>query len=167
MSLSLILGGARSGKSRQGEMRLAALGGGTVIVTAQIWDEEMAERVALHQADRPADWALIEEPHDLIGALDRAEALGRPILVDCLTLWLSNRLLAGADLAPECADLADRVRVARQSILLVANEVGLSIVPETKLGRTFRDAAGRLNQQLAAVADDVTMVMAGLSLKLK
>lgn len=148
-------------------MRLAALGGGTVIVTAQIWDEEMAERVALHQADRPADWTLIEEPHDLIGALDRAEALGRPILVDCLTLWLSNRLLAGADLQAECAALAERVSAARLPILLVANEVGLSIVPETKLGRAFRDAAGRLNQQLAAVADDVTMVMAGLPLKLK
>jgi adenosylcobinamide kinase/adenosylcobinamide-phosphate guanylyltransferase len=167
MTLSLILGGARSGKSRQGETRLTAFGGGTIIVTAQIWDEEMAERVALHKADRPADWGVIEEPHDLIGALDRAEALGRPILVDCLTLWLSNRLLAGADLTAECTALTERVSAARLPILLVANEVGLSIVPETSLGRAFRDAAGRLNQQLAAVADDVTMVMAGLSLKLK
>lgn len=167
MTLSLILGGARSGKSRQGETRLSALGGGTIIVTAQAWDDEMVERIALHKASRPADWTLIEEPHDLIGALDRAEALGRPVLVDCLTLWLSNRLLAGADLNQECTALAERLIARTQDILLVANEVGLSIVPETKLGRAFRDAAGRLNQQLAAIADDVTMVMAGLSLKLK
>lgn len=167
MTFSLILGGARSGKSRLGETRLAALGGGTVIVTAQIWDAEMAERVALHQADRPPDWRVIEAPHDLIGALDQAEALSRPILVDCLTLWLSNRLLAGADLRQDCTALADRLSAVKQPTLLVANEVGLSIVPDTTLGRAFRDAAGRLNQQLAAEAADVTLVMAGLSLKLK
>ncbi|MFD2263331.1 bifunctional adenosylcobinamide kinase/adenosylcobinamide-phosphate guanylyltransferase [Lacibacterium aquatile] len=164
---SLIIGGARSGKSRLAEERLTAMGGGTFIATAQIWDEEMAERISLHRASRPADWTLIEEPHDLIGALDRAEGYGRPILVDCLTLWLSNRLLAGADLMAESRALADRLTSPAQPVLLVTNEVGLAIVPETPLGRRFRDAAGSLNQRLAAIAGDVTLVVAGLSLKLK
>ncbi|ATE62310.1 bifunctional adenosylcobinamide kinase/adenosylcobinamide-phosphate guanylyltransferase [Thauera sinica] len=180
MTLELILGGARSGKSRHAERRAADSGlAVTVIATAEALDAEMAERIRRHRADRPSAWRTVEAPRALADALRREAAPGRCLLVDCLTLWLANLLAGAEDLPPGAdADALPRLRAERDAllaalpalpgtILLVANEVGLGLVPETPLGRLFRDEAGRLNQQLAALAGTVTFVAAGLPLKLK
>jgi adenosylcobinamide kinase/adenosylcobinamide-phosphate guanylyltransferase len=165
--LTLILGGARSGKSRYAERLVEQAGGGTYLATAEAGDAEMRARILQHRARRGSAWQTIEEPRDLESALLRAGAAGRPVLVDCLTLWLSNILLADADL-----DLAGDALLAalpRLTVpaLLVANEVGLGIVPDNALARRFRDAAGRLNQSIAAIADRVLFIAAGLPLVLK
>ena len=162
--LILVLGGARSGKSRFAEGLIADWPPPWLyIATAQAFDAEMAERIAVHQARRDARWTTLECPHDLAPGLAREG----PLLLDCLTLWLSNRLLAGSDLASDCAALVDMLRARRSPTLVVSNEVGLGLVPETPLGRAFRDAAGRLNQQVAAAADHVHFIAAGLPLRLK
>ena len=180
MACELILGGARSGKSRAAERR-AAQGGMavTVIATAEALDAEMSARIHRHQADRPAHWRTLEEPIELAAALAREAAVERCVIVDCLSLWLSN-LLADADtLAPgadaQALPLFRRERDALLAclptlpghVILVANEVGLGLVPETALGRLFRDEAGRLNQALAALCPRVVFVAAGLPLVLK
>ena len=180
MTAHLILGGARSGKSRHAET-LARNSGlpVTVIVTAEALDAEMADRIRRHREDRPAAWRVVETPVALADALRDEAGAGRCVIVDCLTLWLMN-LMAGADAlpAPLHADHLPRLLVERAAlldcvpnlpgqILLVANEVGLGLVPETPLGRLFRDEAGRLNQALAAVCERVTFVVAGLPLALK
>ncbi|HEX9462795.1 MAG TPA: bifunctional adenosylcobinamide kinase/adenosylcobinamide-phosphate guanylyltransferase [Alphaproteobacteria bacterium] len=162
--LTLVLGGARSGKSRYAEA-LVGRRPATYIATAEIGDAEMAERISVHRARRGANWTTHEAPLDLTGAL--AAAAARPILVDCLTLWLSNLLLAGRDVSTEQAALLDRLSTLTAPTVLVANEVGLGIVPENALARAFRDHAGRLNQEIAAVADRVVFVAAGLPLMLK
>lgn len=180
MSCELILGGARSGKSRHAEALAGASGlAVTVIATAEGGDAEMSARIRRHQADRPAHWRTVEEPLALAAALRREADAGRCVIVDCLTLWLTN-LLAGAEtLPPEAgADALPRFRAERDAlldvlpglpgeILLVANEVGLGLVPETPLGRLFRDEAGRLNQAIAARVPRVSFVAAGLPLRLK
>ncbi len=180
MTCELILGGARSGKSALAE-RLAAASGlaVTVIATAEAGDAEMAERIRRHRADRPAAWRTVETPLALAAALRREAAAGHCVIVDCLTLWLTN-LLAGAERLPPAAsaDALPRFRDERDAllaalpelpgrVLLVANEVGLGLVPENALGRLFRDEAGRLNQAVAARCDRVTLVAAGLPLVLK
>ena len=180
MKLELILGGARSGKSRLAEQ--TALDSGlavTVIATAEAGDEEMAERIRRHQADRPAAWKTVEAPLALAAALRLEAAPGRCVIVDCLTLWLAN-LLAGAETLPPAAsaEALPRFRQEREALLatlatlpghviLVANEVGLGLVPDTPLGRLFRDEAGRLNQAVAALCPRVTFVAAGLPLVMK
>lgn len=166
-SLHLVLGGARSGKSRFGEQQLAAAGGGVLLVTAEALDEEMRARIEQHRCDRHADWPVIEAPHGLAQAVVQAGAGGQPLLIDCLTVWLSNRLLAGADVAAETRHLADCLAACPVPVIAVSNEVGFGLVPMTPLGRQFRDAAGWLNQALAAVAQRVTLVAAGLPLVLK
>ena len=139
MTVTLILGGARSGKSRYAE---GLAGGGLLIATAQAHDDEMAARIARHRADRAAGWEVREVPLDLSGALDDVRE-DRPVLVDCLTLWLSNLLLAGRE--EEADALGAALTACRADVICVSNEVGQGIVPATPLGRAFRDAQGRLN----------------------
>ncbi len=164
----LILGGARSGKSALA-VHLARASGlaVTVVATATAGDAEMAERIARHRAARPAAWRLVEEPIALAAALRAECAAERVVIVDCLTLWLSNLLLAAAPLEPEQAALLDALPTLPGRVLFVANEVGLGIVPENPLGRRFRDLAGFLNQAIAARCDRVTLVAAGLPVVLK
>jgi adenosyl cobinamide kinase/adenosyl cobinamide phosphate guanylyltransferase len=164
--IALILGGARSGKSRHAEALLARLRPPWVYVaTAGILDDEMRARVAEHQARRGAEWRTIEAPIDLPGALDAAS--GRPVLIDCLTLWLTNLMLGGHDIAAATVDFERALARRTDRTVLVSNEVGLGIVPATPLGRSFRDAAGRLNQRIAALAGGVEFMISGLPLKLK
>lgn len=138
------------------------------IATAQALDDEMAERIARHRADRGERWHTIDAPIDLPQAIARADASGAgAILVDCLTLWVSNLMLSDDDIESRCWQLLDALRLCRCDIILVANEVGLGIVPDNALARAFRDAAGRLNQAVAAVADEVVMSVAGLPMTLK
>ncbi len=138
----------------------------TYIATAQSFDEEMAERIAAHQSRRAAGWLTINAPLDLVGQL-RAVEPGRPLLLDCLTLWLTNHMLAGHDIEAESASLVETLARPRGPWVVVSNEVGLGIVPENALARRFRDAAGRLNQKVAAVAGEVLLLVAGIPLKVK
>jgi adenosylcobinamide kinase/adenosylcobinamide-phosphate guanylyltransferase len=164
--LTLVLGGARSGKSRYAERLITALPPPWVYVaTAEAVDAEMTERIAVHRARRGGDWRTIEAPHDLAGAL--AAPAGAPVLVDCLTLWLSNRMLALADVDAETARLEDALGRRASPMVLVSNEVGSGIVPDNALARRFRDLQGRLNQCVAARADRVVLMVAGLPLTVK
>jgi adenosylcobinamide kinase / adenosylcobinamide-phosphate guanylyltransferase len=167
-SVTLVLGGARSGKSRYAERLVeSAADCGTYCATAEARDAEMAERIAAHRARRGPFWHTVETPRALGSAIGVEAALERPILVDCLTLWLSNLLLAGREPDAEAGALCAVLSAAAGPIVLVSNEVGMGLVPETPLGRRFRDAAGRLNQDVAALADRVVFVAAGLPLVLK
>ena len=164
--LTLVIGGARSGKSRHAESLIAALPRPwTYVATAEALDAEMTERIGAHRARRGANWRTVEAPRDLAGALKASAAA--PVLIDCLTLWLSNLMLAGADIEAETARLEQALAAARTPVILVANEVGSGIVPEHALGRKFRDLQGVLNQRMAARADRVVLVVAGLPLVLK
>ena len=165
--LTLVLGGARSGKSRYAESLITARAPPWIyMATAQAGDDEMAQRIAAHRARRDAGWQTIEAPHDLAGALDAAAAQA-PLLIDCVTLWLTNRMLAEADVDAEIARLEDALARRTGAAVLVSNEVGCGIVPDNALARRFRDAQGRLNQRLAARADRVVLVVAGLPLVVK
>lgn len=165
--LSLILGGARSGKSRFALGRAETSGLTAVYVaTAQAYDDEMRERIRLHQAERQG-MATVEAPIDLAGAITAEGRPGRLLLVDCLTLWLSNVMLAGRDVGADCDGIAAAMAGCACPVVAVSNEVGLGIVPDNALARRFRDAQGRLNQQIAALADEVVFVAAGLPLYLK
>jgi adenosylcobinamide kinase / adenosylcobinamide-phosphate guanylyltransferase len=168
--LTLVLGGARSGKSRYAESLVAASPPPwTYVATAQAQDAEMAGRIAHHRARRGAGWHTIEAPHDLAAAIDAAPA--GAILVDCLTLWLTNRMLAKSDIDGDIdADTGGvEAALARRGgpAVLVSNEVGSGVVPDNALARRFRDLQGRLNQRLAAGADRVILVVAGLPLIVK
>jgi adenosylcobinamide kinase / adenosylcobinamide-phosphate guanylyltransferase len=166
--VSLVLGGARSGKSRYAERLVEeAAACGTYCATAEPGDAEMAARIAAHRARRGIFWRTIEEPLALATVVTGAVMPERPLLIDCLTLWLSNLMLAGRSVEDEAETLCAALRQADGPVVLVANEVGLGLVPDAALGRRFRDAAGRLNQQVAAVADCVVFVAAGLPLMLK
>jgi adenosylcobinamide kinase / adenosylcobinamide-phosphate guanylyltransferase len=166
--VTLILGGARSGKSRYAERLIeGAAFSGTYCATAEAGDDEMAERIAAHRARRGLFWRTIETPLAIPCAIAVEAAPARPVLVDCLTLWLSNLLLAGHQPDEGASALCRALREASGPVVLVSNEVGMGLVPETPLGRNFRDASGRLNQEVAAVADRVVFVAAGLPLALK
>ncbi len=168
MTRLLVLGGARSGKSRHAQARAEALAGDLVYVaTAQALDDEMADRIARHRDDRGPRWSTLDVPLDLPAAICTQAAPGRVLLVDCLTLWTSNLMFAERDLDAETEALAQAVRQAAGPLILVANEVGLGIVPDNALARRFRDAAGRINQAIAAAAEEVQFVAAGLPLRLK
>ena len=164
--LTLVLGGARSGKSRYAESLIAALPPPWVYVaTAQAGDAEMAERIAAHRVRRGPQWHTLEVPRDLAAALKSCQT--GPVLIDCLTLWLSNLMLAGADIDAATAELDDALAAAKAPVVLVANEVGSGIVPDHPLGRRFRDLQGLLNQRIAARAERVVLVVAGLPLAVK
>ena len=186
-AVTFVLGGARSGKSRYAERLVeAAAAAGTYCATAEAGDAEMAARIAEHRARRGPFWRTVESPLALAETLAAETAVERPVLVDCLTLWLSNLMqadrpllidcltlwlsnvmLGGRCVESECAALSVALRDAAGPVVLVANEVGMGLVPDTALGREFRDAAGRLNQETAALADRVVFVAAGLPLVLK
>lgn len=167
--ITLVLGGARSGKSGFAEERVLARGGDAVyLATAEAWDEEMRARVDEHRRRRAgAGWRTVEEPLKLSEAIAEHARPGRAVLVDCLTLWLTNQMLAGNDVDAATDGLLAALTGADGDIVLVANEVGYGIVPETPLGRRFRDHAGRLNQRIAALADEVVLVVAGIPLTVK
>ena len=166
--LSLILGGARSGKSRYAEALAARYGRPAVYVaTAQATDAEMAARIAQHQAQRGSGWRTIEEPLALAQCLGVEAAADCVLLVDCLTLWLSNVMAADKDVDHEIAALVAGLEDLPGPVILVANEVGHGIVPMNAVARRFRDHAGLLHQRLAAIADHVVFVVAGLGQVLK
>jgi adenosyl cobinamide kinase/adenosyl cobinamide phosphate guanylyltransferase len=165
-NLTLVLGGARSGKSRYAESLIAELPPPwTYVATAEAGDAEMVERIAAHRARRGAPWRTIEAPRDLAATLKSCHTT--PVLVDCLTLWLSNLMLAEADIDADIAALEQVLMAATTPLVLVANEVGYGIVPNSPLGRRFRDLQGLLNQRIAARADRVVLVVAGLPLAVK
>jgi len=174
--IALVLGGARSGKTRFAQQMAAAVGSRvTYLATAEAGDAEMAARIARHRCDRPAHWETLEEPRAVAAALRRCAPYSDVVLLDCLTLLLSNYLTApGADTegAVEAAlaevdALLAAARELRPFLVMVSNEVGMGLVPEYPLGRAFRDLAGWANQRAAAAADEVVFVAAGLPLRLK
>jgi adenosylcobinamide kinase/adenosylcobinamide-phosphate guanylyltransferase len=164
--ITLVLGGARSGKSRYAEGLIAKLPPPWIYVaTAESDDDEMGTRIAAHRSRRGPNWHVVETPHGVAAALQKSGAM--PVLVDCLTLWLSNLMLAEIDIEAETGHLERALAAAAAPVVLVANEVGLGIVPDHPLGRRFRDAQGLLNQRVAALADRVVLMVAGLPLALK
>ena len=171
--VTLVLGGARSGKSTHAEkLATGTLFGApprpaVYIATAQAGDVEMATRIMAHRARRGVGWTTIEEPLRLADALESAAVRDRPVLVDCLTLWLSNLMQAGADIDEATDELLHVLAGYGPPVVFVSNEVGLGLVPETPLGRSFRDAQGRLNMRIAQHADRVILMAAGLPLTMK
>ncbi len=171
--VSLVLGGARSGKSTYAEKLVSGILFGTAprpsayIATGEAGDVEMATRIMAHRARRGSHWTTIEEPLHLADAIGKAAERNEPILVDCLTLWLSNLLLAGGDLDEAADEMISAVDDLTMPIVFVSNEVGLGVVPETPLGRSFRDTQGRLNMRVAQRADRVIFMVAGLPLIMK
>lgn len=164
----MIIGGARSGKSRYAEELILHSGMNPVyLASAQAGDAEMAQRIAEHRRRRGSDWRTLEAPLALPAALRAEMAPDRAILVDCLTLWLSNLMLTGHDREAETGALLAALSSAKGLIVLVSNEVGLGIVPDNALARAFRDEAGRLNQSVAAAVPSVAFMAAGLPLWLK
>jgi adenosylcobinamide kinase/adenosylcobinamide-phosphate guanylyltransferase len=165
--LTLVLGGARSGKSRYAEWLITTYPQPWIYVaTAEARDEEMAQRIAAHKARREAGWQTIEVPRDLADAL-RATPAGAAVLVDCLTLWLSNLMESGFDIEAQMAELQEALAERNGPTVIVANEVGLGIVPDNALARRFRDLQGMLNQRLAAQAARVVMMVAGIPIAVK
>ncbi|MDB5726305.1 MAG: cobalamin biosynthesis enzyme [Novosphingobium sp.] len=168
MTSLFVIGGARSGKSRYAQTRIEALPGSLAfIATAEPGDAEMAERIARHRADRGPRWTAYDAPLDLPEMIFDAHASADAILVDCLTLWLSNLMLRGGDLEQAISALCGAVQQCRVPLAIVANEVGMGIVPTNELARRYRDQAGWLSQRVAEVADEVVLVTAGLPLILK
>jgi len=177
-TLTLILGGARSGKSSHAQQLARERGGDDVlfVATAQALDDEMAARIAAHRAGRPAAWHTLEVPRHVGEAISQAESCG-VVLVDCLTLLISSTVLALPESASaalaEAAALAETegliaaYRRGSGSWIIISNEVGLGLVPAYPVGRTYRDALGRANQRLAAEADEVVLMVAGIPLKIK
>jgi adenosyl cobinamide kinase/adenosyl cobinamide phosphate guanylyltransferase len=164
--LTLVLGGARSGKSRYAESLIATLPPPWLYVaTAEAGDEEMTARISAHRTRRGPDWRTIEAPRHLVAAVQNAGTI--PVLVDCLTLWLSNLMLAHIDIEADTVHLERALAAAAAPVVLVANEVGSGIVPDHPLGRKFRDLQGTLNQRMATRADRVVLMVAGLPLALK
>ncbi len=165
--LTLVLGGARSGKSRYAQtLAMASPPPWIFVATAEARDGEMAARIEAHRRMRGEGWLTTEAPIDLAGAVAEAPA-GVPVLIDCLTLWLTNLMLGGHDIEAAIAALEAALATRGASTIAVSNEVGLGIVPETPLGRAFRDRAGALNQRLAAKADKVVLMVAGLPMTVK
>lgn len=167
MTVTFVLGGVRSGKSGYAQRQAETTGRPLVMIaTAQALDAEMAERIAAHRAGRDSRWRTVEAPFAL-GAAIRALKPGEAAVADCLTLWLSNFLLAQAPLELETEAFLEALSATRADVWVVSNEVGMGIVPENALARRFRDDAGRLHQRVAERADRVITVMAGLPLSLK
>jgi len=169
VSITLILGGARSGKSYHAQALAEASAGQVVYVAtaaAMPEDAEWAARIARHRLDRPGCWQVIEEPLDVAGVLKNA-TVRQCMLVDCLTLWLTNVMMQEMNVDGAVQTLCEALRHTPADVICVSNEVGMGLVPDTSQGRTFRDAQGRLNQRIAALADRVELIAAGLPLCLK
>ncbi|GAA5213019.1 bifunctional adenosylcobinamide kinase/adenosylcobinamide-phosphate guanylyltransferase [Corallincola platygyrae] len=165
--IELVIGGARSGKSTFAEtLAINSQMDVVYIATAEVLDDEMAERIRHHQKQRPGHWQLVEVPTDLAEVISSSspETL---LLIDCLTLWLSNLMLKGLAINERLEAVEVALQQRQQNTILVSNEVGMGIVPENALGRRFRDEAGRMNQRIAQIAGRVTLVSAGLPLLLK
>ena len=168
--LILVLGGAASGKSQAALERAGRIGPKAFVATGQALDREMAARIARHRATRSADWATAEVPRELAAWFRSEGKAYRTIVVDCLTLWLSNvcgRRLAGSDVAGRVDDVLKAIRAVPAKVVLVSNELGFGLVPVSRSARAFRDVAGRVNQQIAEAADEVYLVISGQSLRLK
>jgi adenosylcobinamide kinase/adenosylcobinamide-phosphate guanylyltransferase len=165
--ITLVLGGARSGKSRYAEQLGSSAKKRTYIATAEIIDEEMRERIARHRTERGDGWVTSEAPLNPVAALRIADAERSFILIDCITLWLGNLMHHGREIEEEVGRLCEALGAVKGHIVIVANEVGLGIVPDNALARRFRDEAGRANQQLAQIADEVIFMAAGLPIILK
>jgi adenosylcobinamide kinase/adenosylcobinamide-phosphate guanylyltransferase len=166
--VTLVLGGAKSGKSRFALDRASALTGGKAyIATARALDSEMAERIARHKAERSSEWTSFEEPLDIASLIRKIDKEHAVLLIDCLTLWVTNLMLGGRDTKAEGDTLLHALCSCRAEVFIVSNEVGLGIVPDNALARQFRDEAGRLNQKVASIADEVYFMAAGLPLKMK
>ena len=165
---ALVLGGARSGKSAFAERLVAETGlSRHYIATGRAFDDEMRARISKHREDRGEGWQTHEEPLALAARIRDVARADRAVLVDCLTLWVTNLMLEERDIAAECSGLVEVLRQAPGRIVLVSNEVGLGIVPENRMARAFRDHAGRLHQQVAALVPEVYFIAAGLPLKMK
>ena len=165
-NLHLILGGARSGKSRYGE-RLAAESGYSVkyVATAKAYDSEMERRIEQHKLDRPDHWLSVEEPLELASLLD--DSSDHIILVDCLTLWLMNLMEAEADIVKSVDGFVSNLQTRKTPVILVSNEISMGVVPMGEMSRTYVDELGRLHQKIAQIADQVTLMVAGLPHKIK
>ena len=167
MTISFFIGGARSGKSKSAEIHTLKFGlPATYIATCEVLDEEMAQRVKKHQARRDESWSTLFTPLNLADEIQKIGS-NKPILVDCLTLWLSNHLLKKNDLEKEIDELANSLKNSNANIVLVSNEVGTGIVPDNALAREFRDNAGFMNQKIASVSDEVYWVVAGIQTQIK
>lgn len=165
---TLVLGGARSGKSQFAEELILNSGLKPVyLATGRSLDDEMSERIAVHQERRGKEWETIEEPLALGDALLQCAHEGRAVLVDCLTLWVTNLMMAEADVMIECNALISALADIKAPVVFVSNEVGLGIVPENKMAREFRDIAGSVNQQIAAACDNAWFVASGMAMSLK
>ena len=166
-----IIGGARSGKSSYALKLGSALPGRKgFIATAEAFDEEMKERISMHQKTRPQEWETIEEPIDLGKRLQDMDRLYDVVIVDCLTLWLSNMLERDGDsehIQTAILHLTSVLNDISYKVIIVSNEVGLGIVPENKVARLFRDLGGWMNQKVASVADDVYLVTCGIPMRIK
>jgi len=166
--ITFVLGGARSGKSSYAEKLVEASGLQPVyLATGRAFDREMESRIAVHRDRRGTQWQTVEEPLDLKGALLQQAQPSRFVLVDCLTLWVTNLMMAERDIAAEGRDLVAALSKLGGPVVFVSNEVGLGIVPENRMAREFRDHAGFLHQAVAAAADEVYFMAAGLPLKMK
>jgi adenosylcobinamide kinase/adenosylcobinamide-phosphate guanylyltransferase len=166
--VTFVLGGARSGKSAFAEGLIEASGLEAIyLATGRAWDDDMSERIGLHKERRGPSWTTIEEPLDLVGTLQSECADNKAVLVDCLTLWVTNLMMAERNIEAETAKLVAALPLLNGAAVFVSNEVGLGIVPENRMARDFRDYAGRLHQAVAGAAATVYFVAAGLPLKMK
>jgi adenosylcobinamide kinase/adenosylcobinamide-phosphate guanylyltransferase len=167
MTISFFIGGARSGKSISAEEYTLSLGQEPIyMATCEISDDEMARRVIRHQDHRDKNWTTILAPLDVSNEIKKLGAK-EPILIDCLTLWLSNHLLRNNNLEKKVDELTNTVKNSKADIVLVSNEVGTGIVPDNALAREFRDSAGFMNQKIASVSDEVYWVVAGIPTRIK
>ena len=160
--ITLILGGQRSGKSGYAEQLVEAEGCGLYLATAQAFDDEMNDRINTHKNRRGEMWSTLEEPFDIANIIDRESKTERPILVDCLTLWLSNLMMAERDISIETERLVSVLQKSQGPVVLVSNEVGQGVIPDNALARKFVDCAGRMNQVIAEASDRVVLVTAGI-----
>ena len=169
-TLILVLGGAASGKSQVALELAGKLGPKAFVATGQALDGEMAVKIARHQSTRSSDWVTAEVPTELVKWFDENKANYQSIVLDCLTLWLSNlreQCMIDRAISDATADLLHAIRATRARVVIVSNELGLGLVPATKVVRVFRDLAGRVNQQVAAEADEVYLTISGIPLRLK
>lgn len=165
---TFVLGGARSGKSSYAEKLVEGSGLQPIyLATGRAFDTEMENRISIHRNSRGDEWQTVEEPLDLVGALQIHAGHDRFVLVDCLTLWITNLMMAEKNIAAETKALVAALPLLSGQVVFVSNEVGLSIVPENRMAREFRDHAGFLHQAVASVADEVYFIAAGLPLKMK